>query len=90
MDVSPPKSFRRLPNIVLADGEAPIFAAGDRIKVAVRFPVGHFRVPNYIRGKQGVIEAVIPRPGINNEEEGFGRNAVFFKAPRGPAAESTY
>jgi len=64
-----------LPNIVPADGEEPIFATGDRIRVAVRFPVGHFRVPNYIRGKRGVIEAVIEPPAVNNEEEGFGRNA---------------
>jgi hypothetical protein len=34
------------PTIVPADGEMPIFAAGDRVKVAVRFPIGHFRVPN--------------------------------------------
>jgi nitrile hydratase subunit beta len=63
------------PTIVPADGEMPIFAAGDRVKVAVRFPIGHFRVPNYIRGKTGVVEKIIEPPAINNEDEGFGRNA---------------
>jgi nitrile hydratase subunit beta len=61
--------------IVEADGEAPAFAAGERVRISVRFPVGHYRVPHYIRGKLGVIEAVIEPPAVNNEEEGFGRNA---------------
>ena len=63
------------PNIVKAEGEEPIFRAGDEIQIAARFPIGHFRVPNYIRGKQGVVESVIEPAAINNEEEGFGRNA---------------
>ena len=61
--------------IVLAEGEAPIFAIGDRVRVAVRYPIGHFRVPNYIRGKRGTIVAVIEPAAVNNEEEGYGRNA---------------
>ena len=61
--------------IVCADGEIPIFKAGDEVSVSMRFPIGHFRVPNYVRGKKGVIEAVIVPPAINNEEEGYGRNA---------------
>jgi len=61
--------------IVAAEGEVPAFSTGDQIVVAKRFPIGHFRVPNFIRGKSGVVEAVIRRPGIDNEEEGFGRNA---------------
>ena len=63
------------PQIVLAEGEAPIFAIGDRVRVAVRFPIGHFRVPNYIRGKRGTIVAIIAPAAVNNEEEGYGRNA---------------
>jgi nitrile hydratase subunit beta len=63
------------PQIVLAEGEAPIFATGDRVRVAVRFPIGHYRVPNYIRGKRGTILAVIAPAAVNNEEEGYGRNA---------------
>jgi nitrile hydratase len=40
-------------------GEEPVFKAGDAVKIAVRFPVGHYRVPRYIRGKRGTVEAVI-------------------------------
>jgi nitrile hydratase subunit beta len=62
-------------NVVPAEGETPIFSPGDAIRVAVRFPIGHFRVPNYIRGKRGVVEKVIEPAAVNNEEEGYGRNA---------------
>ncbi|MEG3086883.1 SH3-like domain-containing protein [Sphingomonas sp. PB4P5] len=61
--------------IVLADGEAPIFGPGDRVRVLDRRPVGHYRVPTYLRGKTASVESVIEPPGLNNEEEGFGRNA---------------
>ena len=56
-------------------GETPVFLPGDSIKVSVRYPVGHYRVPRYIRGKRGVVEAVVEPRAVNNEEEGFGRNA---------------
>ena len=55
--------------------EQPQFKAGDRVKISVRYPVAHYRVPRYIRGKQGVVECPIGRALVNNEEEGFGRNA---------------
>jgi len=45
------------------------------VKVSVRYPVGHYRVPRYIRGKRGLVEHVIEPRALNNEEEGFGRNA---------------
>jgi nitrile hydratase subunit beta len=61
--------------IVEADGEAPAFAPGERVRISVRFPVGHYRVPHYVRGKQALIEKVVEPPAVNNEEEGFGRNA---------------
>ena len=61
--------------IVKATGEEPIFKAGERVRISMRFPIGHFRVPNYIRGKRGVVEAVIEPAAVNNEEEGYGRNA---------------
>jgi nitrile hydratase len=61
--------------IVAAEGETPIFSIGDEVRVGVRFPIGHFRVPNYVRGKRGVVEAVIRPRAVNNEEEGYGRNA---------------
>jgi nitrile hydratase len=65
----------RSTGIVLALGEAPIFAAGDRVRVSMRFPVGHYRVPLYVRGKSAVVEAVMEPANLDNEEEGFGRNA---------------
>jgi nitrile hydratase len=64
-----------LPGVVLATGEAPSFKVGDRVRVLDRWPVGHYRVPTYLRGKTAVIETVIERAWMNNEEEGFGRNA---------------
>jgi nitrile hydratase subunit beta len=63
------------PSIVPADGEEPIFRPGDRIRISDRSPIGHYRVPTYLRGKQGSIEAVIEPTHVDNEEEGYGRNA---------------
>jgi len=62
-------------DVVKAEGAAPIFATGDEVKISMRSPVGHYRVPTFIRGKRGRVEAVIEPPAINNEDEGFGRNA---------------
>lgn len=61
--------------IMLATGEAPLFAVGDRVKVDDRTPVGHYRVPRYLRGKTGKVEAIIQPCAVDNEQEGFGRNA---------------
>ncbi|MBC7977305.1 MAG: nitrile hydratase subunit beta [Myxococcales bacterium] len=61
--------------VVTATGEEPALRAGERVRIATRAPVGHYRVPQYLRGKTGRIEAVIEPRGIDNEEEGFGRNA---------------
>ena len=61
--------------ITKALGEEPLFEAGDSVKVLVRYPVGHYRVPHFIRGRKGSVEMVITRAAVNNEEEGFGRNA---------------
>jgi len=69
------RALKPLPNVVKAEGAEPLFKTGDEIKISMRFPIGHFRTPNYIRGKRGLIEAVIEPPAINNEDEGFGRNA---------------
>lgn len=66
---------RTLPNIVTFTGEDPLFQPGDRVRISVRFPVGHYRVPCYIRGKGAKVEAVIRPRAVSNEEEGFGRNA---------------
>jgi nitrile hydratase subunit beta len=64
----------RLP-VVLADGEKPLFSPGDSVRVLGRAPIGHYRVPTYLRGRPGTVERVIEPAGIDNEEEGFGRNA---------------
>jgi nitrile hydratase len=69
------RALKSFPNIVHADGEEPIFKPGDQVKISVRYPMGHYRVPNYIRGKRGRVEAVMEPRAVNNEDEGFGRNA---------------
>jgi hypothetical protein len=63
------------PGLVYALGEKPIFQQNDRIRISERSPVGHYRVPIYLRGKKGIVEKVIEPAGIDNEEEGYGRNA---------------
>ncbi|MBI1191085.1 MAG: nitrile hydratase subunit beta [Tepidisphaera sp.] len=72
-DPRPP--FRPVTSVVLALGEAPAFRPGDPVRIGVRFPVGHYRVPRYIRGCDGVVESVITPMAVNNEIEGFGHNA---------------
>jgi hypothetical protein len=62
-------------DVVLASGEAPAFQAGDTLRVLKRSPIGHYRVPRYLRGKVGVVEQVIYPAAVDNEEEAFGRNA---------------
>ncbi len=69
------KPPRRIAGIVAATGETPIFEVGGRVKVMTRAPVGHYRVPTYLRGKVGVVDAVIEPAAIDNEEEAYGRNA---------------
>jgi nitrile hydratase len=66
---------RPLPNVVKAEFEEPMFREGDTVRIKTRSPIGHFRTPNYIRGKRGRVELVIKHPAVDNEEEGFGRNA---------------
>lgn len=61
--------------IVTATGELPLFARGDRIRIKDRTPIGHYRVPHYLRGKAGIIEIIIEPVAVDNEEEGYGRNA---------------
>jgi nitrile hydratase len=63
-----------LPNIVHPDGTEPLFKAGDDVRIAMRSPIGHYRVPTFIRGKHGRVEAVIEPPAVDNEDEGFGHN----------------
>ena len=62
-------------SIVPALGETAAFEIGDEIRVATRAPIGHYRVPSYLRGKRGVIAWVLQPAAVDNEAEGFGRNA---------------
>ena len=39
----------RLAGIVPATGEAPLFRPGEPVRVMTRSPVGHHRVPTYLR-----------------------------------------
>jgi hypothetical protein len=45
--------------VVTATGEVSIVEIGDRVRVMTRRPVGHHRVPTYLGGKAGMVEAVI-------------------------------
>ncbi len=75
MNDSTPSSVPVAKPIVKYFGEVPRFSPGQQVRVSVRYPVGHYRVPHYIRGKRGVIDVILTPPAVNNEEEGFGRNA---------------
>jgi nitrile hydratase len=50
------------------------FAVGDILKIVERYPVGHYRVPIYMRGKQVTVTEVIGKY-IDPETEAFGKNA---------------
>jgi len=50
------------------------FQPGDIVTVTIKYPIGHYRVPTYVRGKKGVIVHKLGRY-INPEEEAFGKNA---------------
>lgn len=69
--VTKPLSFP----VVKALGQEPAFDVGDQVRISVRFPIGHYRVPFYVRGKHGVIRMVLKPAAINNEDEAYGRNA---------------
>ena len=69
------ESSHAIPDVVWALGEAAAFRPGDRVRILTRSPIGHYRVPIYLRGKTGTVEAVIEPTAIDNEEEGYGRNA---------------
>ena len=61
--------------IVPARGELPVYAPGDAVSISSRTPIGHYRLPTYLRGKRGTVAAVIRPMAINNEEEAYGHNA---------------
>jgi nitrile hydratase len=74
MEVQLPIDGPGLPSVVPALGETPVFQPGQQVRVLERFPLGHYRVPLYLRGRTGIVERLV-QPAIDNEEEGFGRNA---------------
>jgi len=61
--------------IVKVLGEEPAFREGDQVRISLRFPGGHYRVPRYVRGKRGTVTKVLRPKAVNNEDEGYGRNA---------------
>jgi hypothetical protein len=61
--------------VVTATGELPLFAPGDSVRIKERTPIGHYRVPHYLRGKAGKVDSIIEPVAVDNEEEGYGRNA---------------
>lgn len=61
--------------VVSAPGDLRAFRPGSRVRIARRSPIGHYRVPQYLRGRAGVVESVIEPRAVDNEEEGYGRNA---------------
>jgi len=75
MQHRPDDTMSGVHGVVFALDEVPAFQAGNRIRVLTRSPIGHYRVPTYLRGKTGVVEATIEPAAVDNEEEGYGRNA---------------
>jgi hypothetical protein len=64
-----------IPPPVSALGEEPVFRPGDPVRILTYSPIGHYRVPIYMRGKKSLVETVIQPAGLDNEEEAYGRNA---------------
>jgi nitrile hydratase subunit beta len=58
----------------IVDHNPAKFKVGDRVLVAARYPIGHYRVPTYLRGKMMTIIRLLGTY-INPEEEAFGKNA---------------
>jgi nitrile hydratase len=73
METSPTR--RQFEGVVPAPADLPQLRVGQRVRIGDLTPVGHYRVPTYLRGKEAVVEAVMSPKAVNNEEEGFGRNA---------------
>lgn len=69
------KSQRKFEGVVPAPADLPKLKVGQCVTVSNRVPVGHYRVPTYLRGRTAVVEAIMSPKAVNNEEEGFGRNA---------------
>jgi len=69
-------------------GPPPQFKVGDPVAARNLNPVGHTRLPRYIRGKRGVIERVNGWYRLQDEEvEGLGPNPQTVYTVRFPARE---
>lgn len=73
--MSDSRTSMTLPGVVAALGELPAFAPGDTVVVLKRSPIGHYRVPIYLRGRKGTVLKVIEPLQLDNEREGYGQNA---------------
>ena len=72
VDASPTSRVARMAQ---TDSAQPKFRAGDLVTVRAAYPIGHIRVPYYIRGKSGVIErycGAYPNP----EELAYARSGL--------------
>jgi nitrile hydratase subunit beta len=56
---------------VLALDDQPIFRPGDHIRISWRSAVGFHRMPFYLRGKRGTVEAIVEP----HDNDGEGRRA---------------
>ncbi len=61
--------------ILPALGERPAFEVGEAVSVRDHSPIGHYRVPIYLRGHVGTVVRIIEPVLVDNEAEGYGRNA---------------
>jgi nitrile hydratase len=73
--MNPSLILRKFPGVVPAPADVPRLRVGQRVRVGNLTPVGHYRVPTYLRGKEAIVVAIMSPRAVNNEEEGFGRNA---------------
>jgi len=60
--------------LVTVEHAPALFKEGDRVSVVEKFPIGHYRTPTYVRGKEGVVVKILGKY-INPEKEAFGKNA---------------
>ena len=90
---APPEAARALASFSAQarpepSGLPPQFTVGDLVAARNLNPVGHTRLPRYIRGKRGVIERVNGWYHLQDEEtEGLGPNPQAVYTVRFPARE---
>ena len=60
--------------MITVEHNPALFKEGEKVRVSEKFPIGHYRVPMYLRGKTVTIAKNLGKH-INPEEEAFGKNA---------------